>query len=133
MNKSSILQLQHPSTSFEYDPHLPTDVFNVQRANFLSVKDAFCQTSDCETTATQKQERNVDQQPFKRSYDHRRATDSLLQPTEQKNKEANPLMVRTVRSGHILKQMLIGITLFSNRSALAAVRLNAVSKCFHRI
>lgn len=65
----------------------------MQRAHFLSMKDAFCQTSDVEGKTESHKYQIDDHKPANRSYDHRRATDSLIQPTGQKSEEANPLMV----------------------------------------
>lgn len=125
--------MHHPSNSFDYDPHLPSDVFNIQRANFHSVKDAFCQTSDRETTPTRKAAVANDEQPIKRTYEQRRATDSLLHATGQPGKEANPLMVsvQSARSA-ALSSTQIDNSAFRYRSALAAVIRNAIKMFCHQ-
>lgn len=61
------------------------------------MRDAFCQTSDREASPNEIETIGMpNTESIKRTYDHRRATDSLLRPTDQKAKEANPLMVRVL-------------------------------------
>lgn len=57
------------------------------------MKDAICQTSDCETKADRNPIQYDQQKSNKRIYDHRRATDSLVHPIGHSPDAANPLMV----------------------------------------